>query len=244
VNKGLLAFQAVPVGGVLQTISLASSGGLTKYTRPVFGNGRVYVSGANKIISYSAPVKLGLSCNPVNFGTLNVGKNTTASVNCTANAALTIKGCTTSLVTFQCLNSSLPATVASGASFSFPVTWNLTQAAITAAQTTNNYKVVPGSEIVALNLYSTATGYANLTSVQLSGTVGAPAGYLEINATQMDFGGLVLNTQNSRTLTFTLTNGGNGPATFTGFAWQDLYVTGTAHNLPLDRQFKYPSPSQ
>lgn len=220
----------MPVNGILQTITIPATGGLSKYTRPVFGNGRVYVSGGSNIISLGTPVNLPLSCSPVNFGTLHIGQTTTAQITCTAKTSVTINGCTTSLATFGCSNSSLPTTVASGSTFSFPVTWDLTQTAITNAKAINNYQTVPGSEVVALNVYTTASGYASMIPIQLSGTVTAPAGYLTINATQVDFTGLVLGTQPSKTLAFTVTNDGNGPLTFTGFAWQDLYATGSPYN--------------
>jgi hypothetical protein len=47
-SKGLVAFHAVPVGGLLVDIPVMRTGGLMKYQRPVFGNNRAYVqSGAN-----------------------------------------------------------------------------------------------------------------------------------------------------------------------------------------------------
>lgn len=51
VNKGLVAYKAVPVGGVLQPITVPVTGGVTKDRRPVFGNGRVYVTGGASLIA-------------------------------------------------------------------------------------------------------------------------------------------------------------------------------------------------
>jgi hypothetical protein len=43
-NMRLVAFHAVPVGGILQQITpLPSTGGTTKYQRVAFGNARIYV---------------------------------------------------------------------------------------------------------------------------------------------------------------------------------------------------------
>ena len=110
-NQGLVAFNAVPVNGILQSITLPATGGLTKYQRPVFGNGRVYVTRSNMIIALGTPVTLPLSCaGPVNFGSINVGQTSTVQISCTAITAVTISGCTTSLATFQCQNSSLQTT--------------------------------------------------------------------------------------------------------------------------------------
>ncbi|KAK3385615.1 Cupredoxin [Podospora didyma] len=51
VNQGLVAYKAVPEGGVLVPITLGvATGRLQKFQRPVFGNARVYSSGSNKLI--------------------------------------------------------------------------------------------------------------------------------------------------------------------------------------------------
>jgi iron transport multicopper oxidase len=230
-NKGLVAFKAVPVGGVLQPITIAATGGLTKYQRPVFGNGHVYVTGSNVIFALGTPVTLPLSCaGPVNFGSVNVGQTSTVQITCKALAAVTINGCSTSLATFQCQNSSLPSTVASGASFTFPVTWNLTQAAINQAQSNGHFQVLPGSEAAALDLYTTAgaSGYATDTPIQLSGTVVAAQGYLVINASEVDFGGIVPGGSVSQlSSSVILSNQGTSVLTFSGFAWQDMYANGS-----------------
>lgn len=148
-------------------------------------------------------------------------------VTCTAKSAITVNGCTTTLATFQCQNSSLPTTVASGASFSFPVTWNLTQAAINQAQLTGS-RILPGSAGGALDIFiAPLATYAVDTPIQLSGTIVAAQGYLVINATQVDFGGIVLGgstTTISRSMI--ISNTGTGPLTLTGFAWQDVNVAG------------------
>ena len=51
VNHGLVAYKAVPVGGVLQPITVPATGGLTKDRRPAFGNARVYVTGGATLFS-------------------------------------------------------------------------------------------------------------------------------------------------------------------------------------------------
>jgi len=233
-NQGLVAFNAVPVNGILQSITLPATGGLTKYQRPVFGNGRVYVTRSNMIIALGTPVTLPLSCaGPVNFGSINVGQTSTVQISCTAITAVTISGCTTSLATFQCQNSSLPLTVASGITFTFPVTWNLTQAAINQAQSNNNFQVLPGSEGARLNLYAAAgaSGYATNTPIQLSGTVVASQGFLVVNASEVDFGGIVLLGPMSQiSSTIILSNKGTAVLTFNGFAWQDMYASGMPFN--------------
>jgi len=116
--------------------------------------------------------------------------------------------------------------VGSGASFTFPVTFNLSDANILAYQNAGNGEALSGAESIAPNLVTTATasGFAGDTIIRLSGTVVASAGYLVINQTTVDFGGVVTGgAQSTR-------NKGNSALTFTGFAWQYYYATGVPFN--------------
>jgi iron transport multicopper oxidase len=129
VTYGLLAFNAVPVNGVLTQINLptsAATGGLTHYQRVVFGNGRVYTVKASTLImltgggvTLSPPVTC--TPNPVSFGSLLVSQTSTVQVTCTANTAITNPACSISSTIFQCGPATLPSTVASGGTFTFPV---------------------------------------------------------------------------------------------------------------------------
>lgn len=133
-NVGLQAFNAVPVNGVLIQISLPPTGGLNKFQRPAFGDGRLYVTDSKgNIFCLGSPVALPLNCSqPVDFGDVAIGTAATQTVSCTALIPLTsVDGCTTGDATWHCNNSTLPkGPLAKGASFTFPVTWNLTQSSI------------------------------------------------------------------------------------------------------------------
>lgn len=74
-QQGLQAFNAVPKNGVLVPINLPPTGGLNKFLRPVFGDGRLYVSDTKgAIICLGSPVALPLQCTqPVNFGDVAIG---------------------------------------------------------------------------------------------------------------------------------------------------------------------------
>jgi hypothetical protein len=55
VDKGLLAYKAVPVNGSLVEIPLPIVEGALKYGRPVFGDGRVYViDGTGRLVVLGA----------------------------------------------------------------------------------------------------------------------------------------------------------------------------------------------
>lgn len=222
VNAGLVAYNAIPVNGVLVPYTLPAVGRLQKMQRPGFGNGRVYTTSVNQVIGIGgSTAALPLTCtpSPLAFGSVIVGQTSTVQVTCKAGSALTLKGCTTGLATFQC--SGIPATVASGASFTFPVVFNVTNANIEAARLAG-YQVLPGAEGAAINILS-STG-AVLTSVQGTATVVASGGYLVAGAVQVDFGANTVGLP-SAIKTVTLTNDGASALTFSSFAYQDLKVT-------------------
>lgn len=128
-NKGLVAYNAVPVNGVLTPITLptgAATGGLTKNHRAVFGDGRVYVSTHATVKGLSGggqKTKPALTCapNPVAFGSVQVSSISTIQVTCTAAVAVTKPKCGITSPFFQCGAATFPASVASGGTFTFPV---------------------------------------------------------------------------------------------------------------------------
>ncbi|KAK0730386.1 hypothetical protein B0H67DRAFT_30359 [Lasiosphaeris hirsuta] len=141
VNTGLRAFQAVPdANGVLQPIDLPATPGINNFQRPVFGDGRGFVTASNKIICLGAPVNLPLTCSdPVDFGIVQTGSSGTTTISCTARIVISkINGCATASPRFKCDNSTLPiGVVAAGVTFSFPVSWNITKDALAAVENTS-----------------------------------------------------------------------------------------------------------
>lgn len=244
VDNGLRAFYAVPSSnGTLVQIPIPPTGGIQKYQRPAFGDGRVYVMGGNKITCLGAPVNLPLRCSsPVAYGSLSIGQTETLTVNCTALVAITqINGCTVNNPYFQCSNASLPSgSLAVGQSFSFPVTWNLTNASIQNAPNVSYGKVIPGAVTGALTLATTngIAGYTTSVPVSLTGQIISSNPFLHSTPSEIDMGGLVFYPNGSTSLASSVIvqNIGNSTLTFTGFAWQDSSANATDtsyHNLTL-----------
>ncbi|KAJ8066890.1 hypothetical protein OCU04_004276 [Sclerotinia nivalis] len=204
-NAGLKAYNAVPVNGILTPISLPPTGGLNKFQRPAFGDGRLYVSDTNgNVICLGSPVALPLQCTqPVDFGQVAIGSTGTQIINCTAQIAITsVNGCATGDKTWQCVNSTLPqGPLAQGANFSFPVTWNLTQASINDAQNASFGHVLPGVARTSLDLYTTNAipKYSTLVPVSLSGTTVSKGPFLDIAPAEVDLGGIVVGSQSALT---------------------------------------------
>lgn len=129
-TNGPRAYGAVPVNGYLPRITLPATPGVPKFTRPAFGNGRYYVTtSSGTILAFGAPVAPPLTCSsPLDFGSVSIGNSSTLMMTCTANIAITKIVCmTVASSLFQAKNSSLPTgSLKAGATFSVPVTFNLT----------------------------------------------------------------------------------------------------------------------
>jgi iron transport multicopper oxidase len=206
-----------------------------------------------------SPVALPLQCSqPVNFGSVAIGTAATQIVNCTAHIPITsINGCTTGDATFKCLNSTLPTgPLVQGATFSFPVTWNLTQSSINDAQNASFGKVLPGVKSTSLNIYTTngVPKYSPQLPVSLQGVTASKDAFLSISPPELDFGGLVVGTggtPQTSSLNVIISNLGSQALNFTGLAWTEsldnntvswnnitsngngTYITGTAFTSPL-----------
>jgi iron transport multicopper oxidase len=229
-NAGLQAFNAVPVGGVLTAISLPPTGGLNKFLRPAFGDGRLYVSDSNgNIMCLGSPVSLPLQCSqPVDFGNVAISTTKTIMINCTALIPITsISGCSTADHTFQCLNSSLPSSsLAQGATFSFPITWNLTQSSINDAQNSSFGKVLPGVQSTSLDIFTAnaVAKYSTLLPISLQGTTVSKTAFLSITPPEVDFGGIVIGgggESSGLAAAVVISNLGAESLVFTGFGWTD-----------------------
>ena len=158
------------------------------------GNNRAEDSYA--VQGLGSPVNLPLECtDPVDFGQVATGSTGTVTVNCTAKIGITkLNGCTTADPRFQVKNSSLPVgALAAGATFSFPVVWNISSAALDSIEGASYSKVIPGVDGTVLNVLTTngVAGYSNAVPVSLGGTVVSKAPFLFISPGDVDFGGFV-----------------------------------------------------
>ena len=233
--SGLQAFNAVPVNGVLTQIPIPATGGLNKFQRPAFGDARLYTSDTNgNVICLGSPVALPLNCStPVDFGDVSIGSTATRIINCTALIAISsLNGCTTGNKAFQCNNATLPkSALAQGATFSFPVTWNLTQSAINDAQNASFGTVLPGVAGTNLDIYTTnvPAKYSNDLPISLQGNTVSVDPFLTINPPEVDFGGIVVNSQGAQSgldAAVIISNVGAQTLTFLGSAWTGSIMPG------------------
>ncbi|CAL3964329.1 unnamed protein product [Diplocarpon coronariae] len=232
-SLGLQAFNAVPVDGTLQPIPIVATGGLNKFQRPAFGDGRLYTTDTNgNIMCLGSPVALPLNCtDPIDFQDVTIGTSVTKTVNCTTLIPITkINGCTTGEATWKCDNSTLPqGALASGANFSFPVKWDLTQETVSDSQQASYGKVVPGVESTSLNILTTngVAKYSTILAVSLVGRVISQVAFLTITPNEIDLGGLVLGSAGAPsglTGSLIISNVGADTLHVLGTAWTDSIV--------------------
>ncbi|KAI4172140.1 MAG: hypothetical protein LQ348_006819, partial [Seirophora lacunosa] len=229
VDGGLKAYKAVPdAAGNLVRINIPPTGGLNKFQRPAFGDGRLYVTDANaRVICMGSPVSIPLNCTgPVDFGDVIIGTTKTVRVQCTALIPITkINGLTIQNPTFQASNASLPqGSLAKGDVFSFPVVWNLTQTSIRDENGASFSAISPGVKTSSL-VISTTNGvaqYSNQLPITLQGNEVSDAAFLSLSSPEVDFGGVVVGSPGAATgldSAFIIANIGSSPLRILGYAY-------------------------
>ncbi|KAH9222596.1 WSC domain-containing protein [Leptodontidium sp. 2 PMI_412] len=240
-DAGLRAYNAVPSNGQLTKLPLPPTPSVSKFQRPAFGDGRYYMSTSNgKILAYGSPVALPMTCDsPLDFGQAPIGNTKTLIVTCKTNIAITsLNGFATNKPVFQVSNSSLPTgPLALGATFSFPVTFNLTALILTGS--TSSPSVTPGVQTSSVWISTTNgnVGFAPQQPISLTGTAISAAPFITVNPLQIDFAGVVVGSAAAETgsdATFILSNVGLSDMTILGMAWTSDAVNSDAavfHNL-------------
>ncbi|TAQ83468.1 hypothetical protein B7494_g8209 [Chlorociboria aeruginascens] len=215
----LKIYNAVPVNGNMTMINSFNIPGITKFTRPVFGDGRVYL-GTTKgyLYGFGAPVNLPLNCSlPYNFGTANLNTSTTATtITCKANIALTISSIALSgNANFKVTGlPTTPFAAAAGSTFSFQ--------AYFAPQS-----VGPLSSNVLVTTINSVAGYSAATPISLQGNGQSVNALLSITPITLAFQGLVTGEQfGGVNQSVIFNNLGNSPLTITNIQYSLVSETG------------------
>jgi hypothetical protein len=227
-DSGLHAWYAVPQNGVLKNIPLPQVNGANKFQRPAFGDGKVYVTDfGGGVTCLGSPVALPLNCtSPVNFGQVALGQKSTQTVTCKAVIGITkINDATVGDARFVVDKTKLPTgALKAGDSFSFSVTWDLTNTSVQSDPNASYGSVTPGIKTSPLTILITnaVAGYSAQFPVSLTGTEISQEPFLVISPTTLDFGSVViLDPSNPPVVTspFTITNAGLGPMQILGYGY-------------------------
>ncbi|KAL8879655.1 MAG: hypothetical protein Q9198_002774, partial [Flavoplaca austrocitrina] len=174
-----------------------------------------------------SPVSIPLNCTgPVDFGDVTIGTAKTVQVQCQALIPITkINGLTTGDKTYQASNASLPqGALKIGDTFSFPVIWNLTEAAIKDTPGGSFGSVAPGVKTSFLVITTTngVAQYSNSLPITLQGNEVSSAAFLSLSPPEVDFGGIVVGSPGAATgldSSFIISNIGSSPLKIIGYGW-------------------------
>ena len=235
-DAGLRAWHAVPgADGLLKPINIPQVNGLNKFQRPAFGDSRLYVTDAKGVLyCLGSPVNLPLTCtSPVDFGNVALGASSTQTVSCSANIAIiSIDGVTVGDANFVADATKLPkGPLAVGATFSFPVTWNLSTTIVRNTPGASYGNTSPGVKSTALSLLTpnAVAGYSTVFPISLTGTEVSTKAFLAVAPINVDYGGIVLvpgQDVPTKSLPFVIQNNGLGALTILGYYYtdQDLHT--------------------
>ncbi|KAL8855001.1 MAG: hypothetical protein Q9221_000197 [Calogaya cf. arnoldii] len=230
-DAGLRAWHAVPGSdGLLKRINIPQVNGLNKFQRPAFGDSRLYVTDATgTLYCLGSPVNLPLTCSsPVSFGSVALGSSATQTVSCTANIPITrISDVSVGDAHFEVSKADLPqGAIAKGATFTFPVKWNLETTTVSNAQNASYGNTAPGIKSTALTLQTIngVGGYSTKFPISLTGTQLSQKPFLVIAPITVDYSGVVITDPDdipTVSLPFVISNAGVGQMTITGYAFTD-----------------------
>ncbi|ERF72227.1 hypothetical protein EPUS_02114 [Endocarpon pusillum Z07020] len=218
-GANLRIYDAVPQQGVLRLINSFVTPGVTKFTRPVFGDGIAYQGTTQGYLyAYGAPVNLPLECSgPYDFGVASLNTTSaTRAVQCQAKTALTVSAIALSGNNNFVLSGlpTLPLQVAAGTNFTFNAAFAPKQ--IGSLQ----------SDVV-VNTTQAAAGYSINTAIRLKGVAESTAPVLSITPNVLSFDGTIVGQSvGGVNKTVIWSNLGNGPLTVSGIQYSLVSETG------------------
>ncbi|MCJ1306581.1 hypothetical protein MMC25_000224 [Agyrium rufum] len=217
-GSNLRIYNAIPVNGVMTEINSFVVPGTTKFTRPVFGDGIVYMGTTQGYFyGFGSPVNLPLNCTQQAFGSVNLKATSPAqTITCKAGIDVQVTGVGLSGNPNFAITppANLPLSVPAGSSFSFSATFT-------------PGTVGPLSSSALVNTTNSVGGYSISTPVKLSGTGQSQAALLNINPNTVSYDGVitgqVVGGTNSSII---ILNAGNAVLTVTQFQYSTQSETG------------------
>jgi hypothetical protein len=201
---------------------------LSKFNRPAFGDGRYYTATGQtgQILGFGSPVRLPLDCGgPFDFGEVSIGQSNTINVTCTAIIAITkVANVTIGNPLYNVSTTSLPTgAIPAGNSFTFSVTFNLTNYVLRSGSTSSP-SVVPGTQSgsITFSTQNSVTGYSTLQPLSVTGRVVTSGPFAAISPVNVDFSPLVLGSAaaaGGSQNTMVIQNLGKSAMTITGYGF-------------------------
>ncbi|KAH6874786.1 cell wall-binding protein [Thelonectria olida] len=211
-------YKAVPQGGALSVLRSFTIPGITKFTRPVFGDGIAYIGTTQGYVyGYGSITKVPLNCTAgLDFGTVDVGSNSSShTINCTAVADISVTKISLENSTNYAISGlpSVPFSLKSGKSFTMDASFAPTGVGRLAGNIIVNATVATGGS------------YNDATNVRLTGIGKSSSALLTLVPKSINFTGVVVN-QDPDGQTVLLNNDGGAALNITSVSYSDSSATG------------------
>ncbi|KAG8628847.1 hypothetical protein KVT40_002712 [Elsinoe batatas] len=195
-GQNLRIYDAIPPTGSSELRQLKGFNipGVTKFSRPVFGDGRAYIGTTQGFLyAFGSPVNVPLNCSsPCNFANTPIGSTSAAlTVSCIANVAATITNVNlTGNANFKIASvPGLPVQLARGATFTFQATF--------APQTVGLL-----SSDVIITASSNVAGYSANTPISLIGNANSAKPLLFVTPNTVSFNTIAGQGESTQTAIF------------------------------------------
>lgn len=211
----LRVYNAVPSNPQLTLINHFQIPSVAKFTRPVFGNGRVYIgTTAGYLYGFGTLSNPPMNCSAPDFGTVDVQSSTVVkTINCTAKIAFKVTNVTTSNPFSVNGMSALPLAVAAGKMFSFQATFS-----------PNTIGDLSAEAVIAT--INGATGYSTSTHLTLHGKGESVAPFLDLSPSTISFQAITGQQTGGLNQTLLLINSGDTLLTISGVQYSQESQTG------------------
>lgn len=182
----LRVYNAIPVDGKLQLIKTANIPGITKFSRPVFGDGRAYLGTTQgTLYCFGSPVNLPITCiSPTDFGIVSINNTSVMkSIHCQAHISTRINTITIASANFRIsLLPNLPVSIDQSQNISFSAIFTPSAPG-------------PLSNDVILAVTNAADGYATTVPISLKGIGASQAPLLAVTPNVVSFEGVIIGQQ-------------------------------------------------
>lgn len=218
-GQNLRVYNAVPTDGLMTQIAGFNIPGVTKFTRPIFGDGRVYLGTTQGYFyGFGSPVNLPINCSsPYDFGTANLQNAAAArTITCTAKIGVTVTNVSlTGNANFNITGvPAIPLNVAKGSTFSFQAYFN--------PQT-----VGPLSSDIVITTTNNVAGSSTSSPISLKGTGQSVNALLSVSPVTLAFQGVITGQQSGgANQSLLINNQGNSPLTIQNIQYSLKSETG------------------
>ncbi|KAF7561536.1 hypothetical protein G7046_g2604 [Stylonectria norvegica] len=214
-NTNFRIYNAVPKGGNMTLVNSFTIPGITKFTRPVFGDGAVYFGTTQGLVyGYGSTSKSPLNCSsPISFGSLDITATSAATtINCTALADIKVSAIGLADKTNYAISGlpTVPLTLAKGGTF--------TLKAVFAPRSVGRVN----ADII---VNTTSSTFSNSTLIRLTGVGNSAGALLSVSPKSVTFANVVVG-QDPSGETVLLGNDGSSALAITSIQYSTTDANG------------------